>query len=619
MFFWLFPLIPVLVVFYFLKLKRKRLEVPSLVLWRQVLNDNRVNSPFQRFKKNILLLLQLLLLALLIMAAMQPYFKGGPDQAENVPILIDHSASMAALDKSGGQSRLAAAKQRVQTMIDGLSKTQRLCLISFANTARKLTPFTNNKRVLTDALNGIEVQDVPSKVEDALRMAEALSRNTRFDRVVMLSDGNFPSQTDFGLPFQLDYQRLTPGGANLGITALNARRAGRGQWDVFVKVQSSSETPLAGTVELLRDGEKMSDEDIAVASDQAQQIGFQLEADSATNIEVRLKPDRFDSLSADNRAYLRLNPARSLWVYCPANMTTYRNALAAIEGVSLFPGSGDKTTSESEFDLLITDNPEDLKENQARVSLLIGSVPEEMGGLVELKEEGTSVIDWIRLAPILKHVELSEVLVLDDPVVAEDVDETDFEQLGYEVLVYGRRGPLLLRRTEGRKIQYRMLFHTDRSTLPYRIGFPVLVSNVVEIAMRQAGLAEVRGDRTGLLPELSVQPETDYRVIGPGKLTDDVRSDERGVLTGAAAPRVGFYQVKQGSEEKAYIGISLLDEGETELQSVETIQFNESAVSAAQQQIKIDHSLWSWLAFIALIVCIVEWWFYQRRPGGIRR
>ena len=44
------------------------------------------------------------LLALLIAAAMQPYFKGGPDQNENIPILIDHSASMAAVsgDHSAG-------------------------------------------------------------------------------------------------------------------------------------------------------------------------------------------------------------------------------------------------------------------------------------------------------------------------------------------------------------------------------------------------------------------------------------------------------------------------------------------------------------------------------------
>ena len=52
---WLFALLVPLIVFYFLKLKRPRQIIPSLVLWRQVLSDQRVNSPFQKFKRNLLL------------------------------------------------------------------------------------------------------------------------------------------------------------------------------------------------------------------------------------------------------------------------------------------------------------------------------------------------------------------------------------------------------------------------------------------------------------------------------------------------------------------------------------------------------------------------------------
>ena len=66
---WLFALLLPLVILYFLKLKRPKKEIPSLALWQQVINDQRVNSPFQKFKRNILLLLQFLLLASLILAA----------------------------------------------------------------------------------------------------------------------------------------------------------------------------------------------------------------------------------------------------------------------------------------------------------------------------------------------------------------------------------------------------------------------------------------------------------------------------------------------------------------------------------------------------------------------
>ena len=82
---WLFLLIIPLVIVYFLKLKRPRFEIPSLVLWHSVINDQRVNSPFQRFRKHLLLWLQLAILLSLILAAMQPFLRGGRDPATTCP------------------------------------------------------------------------------------------------------------------------------------------------------------------------------------------------------------------------------------------------------------------------------------------------------------------------------------------------------------------------------------------------------------------------------------------------------------------------------------------------------------------------------------------------------
>ena len=61
------------------------------------------------------------------------------------------SASMAAVD-SAGKSRLDIAKAEVGKLIDSMLPDQRLCLISVAGTARQLTDFTDNRRVLRDAL-----------------------------------------------------------------------------------------------------------------------------------------------------------------------------------------------------------------------------------------------------------------------------------------------------------------------------------------------------------------------------------------------------------------------------------------------------------------------------------
>jgi hypothetical protein len=155
---WLFALLIPLIIFYFLKLRRPRQTVSSLVLWRQVLSDQRVNSPFQRFKRNLLLLLQILLLALLAFAAMQPFLRRESTRTDRLPILVDVSASMGALDKDGGRSRLEEARARLRERIDALSSDQELCIVSFAKTARKLTGFTNNKSELRDAVDALQVE-----------------------------------------------------------------------------------------------------------------------------------------------------------------------------------------------------------------------------------------------------------------------------------------------------------------------------------------------------------------------------------------------------------------------------------------------------------------------------
>ena len=51
---------PAIIALYFLKLKRNPLEVPSTYLWKKSIEDLHVNSLWQRMRKNILLLLQLL-------------------------------------------------------------------------------------------------------------------------------------------------------------------------------------------------------------------------------------------------------------------------------------------------------------------------------------------------------------------------------------------------------------------------------------------------------------------------------------------------------------------------------------------------------------------------------
>src|SRR5205823_7825504 len=98
-----------ILVLYFLKLKRKPLQVPSTFLWRKSIEDLHVNSLLQWLRQNVLLLLQVLAVLFLIYAVLGPRLHGRNTEGRHYIIMIDNSASMAATDVL--PSRLEWAKQ----------------------------------------------------------------------------------------------------------------------------------------------------------------------------------------------------------------------------------------------------------------------------------------------------------------------------------------------------------------------------------------------------------------------------------------------------------------------------------------------------------------------------
>src|SRR5678815_1240637 len=86
--------VPSLLILYFLKLRRRELAVSSTLLWKKAIQDLQVNAPFQKLRRNLLLLLQMLLLILLVLALMRPVANFKQGAGKLTVILIDRSASM---------------------------------------------------------------------------------------------------------------------------------------------------------------------------------------------------------------------------------------------------------------------------------------------------------------------------------------------------------------------------------------------------------------------------------------------------------------------------------------------------------------------------------------------
>src|SRR6266852_1404908 len=119
-----------IILLYMLRLRRRDVPVSSTMLWQQLLRDLEANAPWQRLRRNLLLLLQLLILAALVIALARPFVEVPTVTTGRIALLIDASASMNATDVQ--PSRFEAAKQQALGIVDTLTEQDSLAVIRVA-------------------------------------------------------------------------------------------------------------------------------------------------------------------------------------------------------------------------------------------------------------------------------------------------------------------------------------------------------------------------------------------------------------------------------------------------------------------------------------------------------
>jgi hypothetical protein len=270
--------IPALLLLYFLKLRRRDVEVSSTLLWKKAIQDLQANAPFQKLRRNILLLLQFLALSAMLLALAQPQITGQTIAGTRHVILIDRSASMKSVDEAdergAPRSRLDAAKEQALAIVDSLREGGLLdkdggdeaMVITFAAQGEVLQPMTRDKAALRRAIEAITPTDAPTSIEEAMRLALAQRPRRIVENVGLdagppitfhiFSDGRIPD-AEKAVPGPEDnviFHRFgTPDARNAGIVAMRAERSfeNPSRLSVFVSLVNTGATPRLTDVELL--------------------------------------------------------------------------------------------------------------------------------------------------------------------------------------------------------------------------------------------------------------------------------------------------------------------------------------------------------------------------------
>jgi hypothetical protein len=315
---------PAIVLLYFLKLKRRPLEVPSTYLWHRSIEDLHVNTIWQRLRRNLLLFLQLLILLLAILALLRPGWRGEKLLGHRFVLLIDNSASMSATDVP--PSRLDEAKRQATEVIDQMESGDVAMIVSFADTARVEQMFTDNRGQLRRAVEAIRPTPRPTAILEALKVAAGLANPGRsgYDisdvqvaepmpaTLFIFSDGRFDEVQGFSLGnLEPVYRKIgKPEAVNVGIVAFSVgqNELRPEQLQAFARLENFGRQDANVSVDLYLNEVLSNADRLKVPAGQGRGVAFPLSRVESGVLHLKIAAD--DDLIVDDEAWAPVNPPR---------------------------------------------------------------------------------------------------------------------------------------------------------------------------------------------------------------------------------------------------------------------------------------------------------------------
>src|SRR5439155_24181887 len=406
--FWFAAAIPVVVLFYLLKRKRLVRLVSSTLLWQKFLAETQASAPFQRLRHNWLLILQLLMLALAIFALARPYFSGRLAGGNLQVVILDASASMQCTDET--PSRFEKARAEALRLVNGLRDTDRMVVLLAAAVTEVKQSETSEKSLLRRAMESCQVTDSPTRLVEALKMAESLTRDKTGAEVHLFSDGAAPGLSEIenkGLP--LVYHLVGQRANNLGIVSLDVRPNPEDpdQRAIFTSVANASPEEQKTEIELRFDDQLLETKALTLPPTNTTPVVFLASQPRDGVFSVRLTAR--DDLSADNQASMvSVLPQPIKVLLVSRGNKLLEKALKAAGGLQLTVAA-DLSEPKPDADFVVLDDVTPAvwpKLNVLAIHTMNTNWFTEVGSV-----DGPAIVDWKNTHPLLRFVSFDNVSI----------------------------------------------------------------------------------------------------------------------------------------------------------------------------------------------------------------
>ncbi|HTG44448.1 MAG TPA: VWA domain-containing protein [Verrucomicrobiae bacterium] len=596
--------LPVVVVFYLLKRKRVVKRVPSTILWQKFLAETQASAPFQRLRHNWLLLIQLLLLLIAILALARPYFAGQTKGGRILVSILDGSASMQSTDET--PSRFEKSRHQALQLVKSLHPDDKMVvLLAAGSTEVKQSP-TSEKAALRRAIESAQPSDSPTRLHDAVKLAETLIQNNVQAEIHLFSDGATDSLSDFenkGLP--VVYHQAGTRHVNVGIVNLDVRSNpdNPAQRAVFATLLNASTNRQQVQAELVFDDKVVGVKSLDLKPKESSPQVFIAEQPHDGVFTLRL--DVKDDLAVDNTAsVVSLLPQPIKVLLVTAGNRFLEKALRSVPAVELAKTA--QLSDAAGFDLVVLDNVTAPVLPKANIIAINVVHTNWFPGWKRL--EAPPIVDWKGSHALLRFVNFDNVQIAESYAV-----QTPSWALG---LVESPNTPLVLAGELNRQRLVWIGFDTLQSTWPLRISFPIFIANAVEWlnpASEKASSLSIRaGDPLRLA--LAENASSAEILLPDGSTRNRAVDANRHELLFGETQKQGIYKVTAGTNQMIFC-VNLLDGLETDTTPRNEIQFGAYAKVSSTTTRQANLEVWRWFALAALVLLFFEWWYYHRRTA----
>lgn len=596
-----------IIILYMLRLRRREVMVSSTLLWQKLLRDREANAPWQKLRRNLLLILQLIILAALVFALARPFLPTPSIISGSVVVLLDASASMQATDIA--PTRFDAAKAEVAQLINDLSGSSQMTLIKVGQTPTVIAAASSDRTQLQRALDAVQPDPATAAWNAAFALATGAAQGFRDARIVIVSDGGIPADLP-PLPVEYIYVPIGESGENLAITAL-ATREMEGGIQLFASVQNEGLIDQETLLSIDLDGTLFDSRRLTVPTGSSINATWDLPPGTAT-IEARLSDNEGDFLPLDDVAWaVHEGGVSNRTLLVTEGNLFLEQVFTVLPGVEAFkvpPGSNLLDAAEFDYDLVIFDGVPLPDPPPAADMLIINPQAGGEGGLFSVSGIfSNTVTTRLEESPLLQFVAWDEVDVRQAQRVSAPWAQT---------LVAAEGGPLvLIGEQNGHRIAI-LTFDLRDSDLPLQIAFPILMANITGwLSPGRAFDAP-----TGLQPgdPVAVVPGASSTAVLVQKPDGSRWSAEVGeedlFFTETDTPGLYTVLLRDAAADRpaGSFAVNLFSPAESRILPVESLAIGQTAVETETEGDVGQRELWPWLLAIAVAVLIVEWWVHHR-------